>query len=201
MRNADPADDASAREVINNLFFSEKRYDLGDVGRYRINRKLNLTTDMDVRVLTKEDIIEIIKYLIELINSKADVDDIDHLSNRRVRTVGEQLSNQFAIGLARMSRTIRERMNVRDNEVFTPIDLINAKTISSVINSFFGTNACHSSWTRPTHWPRLLTSVVCLLWAPAVCHASVQASRFVTYTILTTDVFVLSRLLKVRTSV
>lgn len=141
LRNADPADDASAREVINNLFFSEKRYDLGDVGRYRINRKLNLTTDMDVRVLTKEDIIEIIKYLIELINSKAVVDDIDHLSNRRVRTVGEQLSNQFAIGLARMSRTIRERMNVRDNEVFTPTDLINAKTISSVINSFFGTNA------------------------------------------------------------
>ena len=141
LRNADPADDASAREVINNLFFSEKRYDLGEVGRYRINRKLNLSTDMDVRVLTKEDIIEIIKYLIELINSKALVDDIDHLSNRRVRTVGEQLSNQFAIGLARMSRTIRERMNVRDNEVFTPTDLINAKTISSVINSFFGTNA------------------------------------------------------------
>src|SRR5574344_1161603 len=141
LRNADPADDASAREVINNLFFSEKRYDLGDVGRYRINKKLGLTTDMDVKVLTKQDIIEIIKYLIELINSKADVDDIDHLSNRRVRTVGEQLSNQFAIGLARMSRTIRERMNVRDNEVFTPIDLINAKTISSVINSFFGTNA------------------------------------------------------------
>ena len=141
LRNADPADDASAREVINNLFFSEKRYDLGEVGRYRINRKLNLTTDMDIRVLTKEDIIEIIKYLIELINSKASVDDIDHLSNRRVRAVGEQLSNQFAIGLARMSRTIRERMNVRDNEVFTPTDLINAKTISSVINSFFGTNA------------------------------------------------------------
>ena len=141
LRNADPADDASAREVINNLFFSEKRYDLGEVGRYRINKKLNLDTDMDVKVLTKQDIIEIIKYLIELINSKADVDDIDHLSNRRVRTVGEQLSNQFAIGLARMSRTIRERMNVRDNEVFTPIDLINAKTISSVINSFFGTNA------------------------------------------------------------
>ena len=141
LRNADPADDASAREVINNLFFSEKRYDLGDVGRYRINRKLNLSTDMDVRVLTKEDIIEIIKYLIELVNSKAVVDDIDHLSNRRVRTVGEQLANQFAIGLARMSRTIRERMNVRDNEVFTPTDLINAKTISSVINSFFGTNA------------------------------------------------------------
>ena len=141
LRNADPADDASAREVINNLFFSEKRYDLGEVGRYRINKKLNLNTDMDVRVLTREDIIEIIRYLVELINSKATVDDIDHLSNRRVRTVGEQLSNQFAIGLARMSRTIRERMNVRDNEVFTPTDLINAKTISSVINSFFGTNA------------------------------------------------------------
>ena len=141
LRNADPADDASAREVINNLFFSDKRYDLGEVGRFRINRKLNLTTDMSVGVLTKEDIIEIIKYLIELINSKAVVDDIDHLSNRRVRTVGEQLANQFAIGLARMSRTIRERMNVRDNEVFTPTDLINAKTVSSVINSFFGTNA------------------------------------------------------------
>ena len=141
LRNADPADDASAREVIQNLFFSDKRYDLGDVGRYRINKKLGLETDMSVRVLTKEDIIEIIKYLIQLINSKAAVDDIDHLSNRRVRTVGEQLSNQFSIGLARMSRTIRERMNVRDNEVFTPTDLINAKTISSVINSFFGTNA------------------------------------------------------------
>ena len=141
LRNADPADDASAREVINNLFFSDKRYDLGEVGRYRINHKLNLHTDMDVRVLTKEDIIEIIKYLIELVNSNAKVDDIDHLSNRRVRTVGEQLSNQFAVGLARMGRTIRERMNVRDNEVFTPTDLINAKTISSVINTFFGTNA------------------------------------------------------------
>ena len=141
LRNADPADDASAREVINNLFFSEKRYDLGDVGRYRINRKLGLSTDMDIRVLTKEDIIEIIKYLIGLVNSMATVDDIDHLSNRRVRTVGEQLSNQFAIGLARMARTIRERMNVRDNEVFTPTDLINAKTVSAVINTFFGTNA------------------------------------------------------------
>ena len=140
LRNADPADDASAREVIQSLFFSDKRYDLGDVGRYRINKKLGLDTDMEVRVLTKEDIIEIIKYLIQLINSKATVDDIDHLSNRRVRTVGEQLSNQFSIGLARMNRTIRERMNVRDNEVFTPTDLINAKTISSVINSFFGTN-------------------------------------------------------------
>ncbi len=141
LRNAEPPDDASAREVINNLFFSEKRYDLGEVGRYRINKKLGLTTSMDVKVLTKEDMIEIIKYLIELINSKTDVDDIDHLSNRRVRTVGEQLYNQFGVGLARMSRTIRERMNVRDNEVFTPIDLINAKTISSVINTFFGTNA------------------------------------------------------------
>ena len=138
LRNADPADDASAREVINGLFFSDKRYDLGDVGRYRINRKLNLSIDPEIRVLTKEDIIEIIKYLVELANSKAVVDDIDHLSNRRVRTVGEQLSNQFASGLARMSRTIRERMNVRDNEVFSPTDLINAKTISSVINSFFG---------------------------------------------------------------
>ena len=130
LRNAEPADEASAREVITNLFFSEKRYDLGEVGRYRINKKLNLTTSEDVKVLTKEDIIEIIKYLIELIKS-----------NRRVRTVGEQLYNQFGIGLARMSRTVRERMNVRDNEVFTPIDLINAKTISSVVNSFFGTNA------------------------------------------------------------
>src|SRR5574344_2187920 len=141
LRNAEPADDASARETINGLFFSEKRYDLGEVGRYRINKKLNLDTDPRVRVLTKEDIIEIIKYLIALINSKVETDDIDHLSNRRVRTVGEQLYNQFGVGLARMARTIRERMNVRDNEVFTPIDLINAKTISSVINSFFGTNA------------------------------------------------------------
>ncbi len=141
LRSAEPADDASAREVINNLFFSEKRYDLGDVGRYRINKKLNLEIDDNIRVLTKEDIIAIIKYLIELVNSKAVVDDIDHLSNRRVRTVGEQLYNQFGVGLNRMARIIRERMNVRDNEVFTPIDLINAKTISSVINSFFGTNA------------------------------------------------------------
>ncbi len=140
LRNADAADDASAREVFQNLFFSDKRYDLGEVGRYRINKKLGLNTDADVRVLTKEDIIEIIKYLIKLINSNATVDDIDHLSNRRVRTVGEQLANQFSIGLARMARTIRERMNVRDNEVFQPTDLINAKTISSVINSFFGTN-------------------------------------------------------------
>ena len=141
LRNAEPPDDASAREVITNLFFSEKRYDLGEVGRFHINKKLGLNTSMDVKVLTRDDIIEIIKYLIGLINSKTDVDDIDHLSNRRVRTVGEQLYNQFGVGLARMARTIRERMNVRDNEVFTPIDLINAKTISSVINTFFGTNA------------------------------------------------------------
>ena len=141
LRNAEPADDQTARETINGLFFSEKRYDLGEVGRYRINKKLGLDTDMDVRVLTHRDIIEIIKHLIELINSKVTVDDIDHLSNRRVRTVGEQLYNQFGIGLARMARTIRERMNVRDNEVFTPVELINAKTVASVINTYFGTNA------------------------------------------------------------
>ncbi len=140
LRNAEPPDETTARDVIDKLFFSEKRYDLGEVGRFRMNKKLGLSTSMDTRVLTNEDIIEIIKYLIELINSKADVDDIDHLSNRRVRTVGEQLSNQFSVGLARMSRTIRERMNVRDNEVFAPVDLINSKTLSSVINSFFGTN-------------------------------------------------------------
>ncbi len=140
LRNTDPPDDETARSMIEKLFFSDKRYDLGDVGRYRINKKLNLNTPMDVKVLTKEDIIWIVKYLIELVNSKADVDDIDHLSNRRVRTVGEQLYTQFGVGLARMARTIRERMNVRDNEVFAPIDLINAKTLSSVINSFFGTN-------------------------------------------------------------
>ena len=141
LRNAEPADDATAREMIQNLFFSQKRYDLGEVGRYRINRKLNMSIPDDTRVLTKEDMIEIIKYLVMLINSNAEVDDIDHLSNRRVRTVGEQLFNQFGIGLARMARTVRERMNVRDNEVFTPTDLINAKSISSIINSYFGTNA------------------------------------------------------------
>lgn len=141
LRNADPPDDVTARDVIDKLFFSDKRYDLGDVGRYRINKKLGIDIDLETRILTREDIIAIIKYLIELVNSKTDVDDIDHLSNRRVRTVGEQLANQFGVGLARMARTIRERMNVRDNEVFTPIDLINSKTLSSVINSFFGTNA------------------------------------------------------------
>ncbi|MBP7850541.1 MAG: DNA-directed RNA polymerase subunit beta [Lentimicrobiaceae bacterium] len=140
LRNAEPPDEETARGIIDKLFFSDKRYDLGDVGRYRINRKLNLETSLDIRVLTKEDIIYIIRHLIELVNSKAEVDDIDHLSNRRVRTVGEQLYAQFGVGLARMARTIRERMNVRDNEVFTPMDLINAKTLSSVINSFFGTN-------------------------------------------------------------
>jgi len=140
LRNSEPPDEATARDVIDKLFFSDKRYDLGEVGRYRINKKLGLNTSIDTKVLTKEDITEIIKYLIKLINAKTDVDDIDHLSNRRVRTVGEQLFNQFGVGLARMARTIRERMNVRDNEVFTPIDLINSKTLSSVINSFFGTN-------------------------------------------------------------
>jgi len=140
LRNSEPPDEETARGVIDKLFFSETRYDLGEVGRYRINKKLNLEIEENVKILTKEDIISIIKYLIELINSKADVDDIDHLSNRRVRTVGEQLYNQFGVGLARMARTIRERMNVRDNEVFTPADLINAKTLSAVINSFFGTN-------------------------------------------------------------
>ena len=140
LRNADPPDEETARGIIERLFFSDKRYDLGDVGRYRINRKLNLDTPNEVKVLTKSDIIQIVKYLIKLINSKAEVDDIDHLSNRRVRTVGEQLYAQFGVGLARMARTIRERMNIRDNEVFTPTDLINARTLSSVINSFFGTN-------------------------------------------------------------
>ena len=140
LRNAEPPDEETARGIIDKLFFSDQRYSLGDVGRYRMNKKLGLDIGMDKQVLTKEDIITIIKYLIELINSKAEIDDIDHLSNRRVRTVGEQLASQFGVGLARMARTIRERMNVRDNEVFTPIDLINAKTLSSVINSFFGTN-------------------------------------------------------------
>ncbi|MFC0516284.1 DNA-directed RNA polymerase subunit beta [Mucilaginibacter angelicae] len=140
LRNAEPPDEETARGIIDRLFFSDKRYDLGDVGRYRINRKLKLSTSEETKVLTKQDIIAIVKYLIKLINSKAEVDDIDHLSNRRVRTVGEQLYAQFGVGLARMARTIRERMNIRDNEVFTPTDLINARTLSSVINSFFGTN-------------------------------------------------------------
>ncbi|MBE85961.1 MAG: DNA-directed RNA polymerase subunit beta [Flavobacteriaceae bacterium] len=140
LRNAEPPDEETARGIIDKLFFSEQRYNLGEVGRYRMNKKLGLDIDMENLVLTKQDIITIIKFLIELINSKSEIDDIDHLSNRRVRTVGEQLSGQFGVGLSRMARTIRERMNVRDNEVFTPIDLINAKTLSSVINTFFGTN-------------------------------------------------------------
>ncbi|RMD69257.1 MAG: DNA-directed RNA polymerase subunit beta, partial [Bacteroidetes bacterium] len=140
LRGAEPPDDETARGIIDKLFFSDKRYNLGEVGRYKINRKLGLDTPMDVLVLTKEDIIEIVKYLVRLTNQNADIDDIDHLSNRRIRTVGEQLYAQFGVGLARMARTIRERMNVRDNEVFTPVDLINARTLSSVINSFFGTS-------------------------------------------------------------
>lgn len=140
MRGADAPDDETARGIIEKLFFSDKRYDLGEVGRYKINQKLRKETELDTKVLTKEDIVAIVKYLVQLVNDKAVVDDIDHLSNRRVRTVGEQLYAQFGVGLARMARTIRERMNVRDNEVFTPIDLINARTLSSVINSFFGTS-------------------------------------------------------------
>ena len=162
LRNAEPPDEETARGIIDKLFFSDQRYNLGEVGRYRMNKKLGLDIPMEKQVLTKEDIITIVKYLIELINSKAEIDDIDHLSNRRVRTVGEQLSQQFGVGLARMARTIRERMNVRDNEVFTPIDLINAKTLSSVINSFFGTNQLSQfmDQTNPlaeiTHKRRLL---------------------------------------------
>ncbi|HAL65433.1 MAG TPA: DNA-directed RNA polymerase subunit beta, partial [Bacteroidales bacterium] len=140
LRSADPPDEETARGIIEKLFFSDKRYDLGDVGRYRINKKLDLDIHDDVKVLTREDIIAIIRYIVAMVNNRAEIDDIDHLSNRRVRTVGEQLYGQFGVGLARMARTIRERMNVRDNEVFTPTDLINAKTLSSVINSFFGTN-------------------------------------------------------------
>ena len=140
LRGTDPPDEETARGIIEKLFFSDKRYNLGEVGRYKINRKLGLDTSNNVSVLTKEDIVEIVKYLVKLVNQKAEIDDIDHLSNRRVRTVGEQLYAQFGVGLARMARTIRERMNVRDNEVFTPIDLINARTLSSVINSFFGTS-------------------------------------------------------------
>ena len=136
--------------MIDKLFFSEQRYDLGEVGRFRINRKLKIDEE-ESRTLTTDDIIRIIKTLLDLVNSNTDVDDIDHLSNRRIRTVGEQLYSQFGVGLARMARTIRERMNVRDNEVFTPTDLINAKTLSSVINSFLAPTSCRSSWTKPTH--------------------------------------------------
>jgi DNA-directed RNA polymerase subunit beta len=191
LRNAEPPDEETARGIIDKLFFSDQRYSLGEVGRYRMNKKLGLDIGMDKQVLTKEDIITIIKYLIELINSKAEIDDIDHLSNRRVRTVGEQLSSQFGVGLARMARTIRERMNVRDNEVFTPIDLINAKTLSSVINSFFGTNQLSQfmDQTNPlaeiTHKRRLsaLDQVVCL--------EKEQVSRYVMFIIRITGVYVL----------
>ena len=195
LRNSEPPDENTARDVIDKLFFSEKRYDLGNVGRYRLNKKLGLTIDPNVRVLTNTDIIEIIKYLIQLINSRATVDDIDHLSNRRVRTVGEQLANQFSVGLSRMARTIRERMNVRDSEQFNPIDLINAKTLSSVINSFFGTSQLSQfmDQTNPlaevTHKRRLSAL------GPG------GLSRFETYTTPTTDVSVLSSRLKDLTSV
>ncbi len=201
LRNAEPPDEETARGIIDKLFFSDKRYDLGEVGRYRINKKLNLDIDMENRVLTKVDIIEIIKYLIELINSKTNVDDIDHLSNRRVRTVGEQLYSQFGVGLARMARTIRERMNVRDNEVFTPIDLINAKTLSSVINSFFGTNQLSQfmDQTNPlseiTHKRRLSAL------GPGVFLERERVLRFVTFTILIMVAYVPLKHLKGQTLV
>ena len=189
LRNAEPPDEETARGIIDKLFFSDQRYNLGEVGRYRMNKKLQLEVNGQAG-FNQQDIITIVKYLIELINSKAEIDDIDHLSNRRVRTVGEQLSSQFGVGLARMARTIRERMNVRDNEVFTPIDLINAKTLSSVINTFFGTNQLSQfmDQTNPlaeiTHKRRLsaLGLVVFL--------EKEQDLRYVMFTILTTDVYV-----------
>ena len=156
LRSAEAPDDETARGIIEKLFFSDQRYSLGHVGRFRINRRLKKDISLDQMVLTNEDIVSIISHLISLVNSKVDVDDIDHLSNRRIRTVGEQLSNQFNVGLSRMARTIRERMNVRDNEVFTPIDLINAKTLSAVINSFLELHSCHSLWTRPILLLKLL---------------------------------------------
>jgi DNA-directed RNA polymerase subunit beta len=201
LRNAEPPDEETARGIIDKLFFSDKRYDLGEVGRYRLNKKLGMDTGADTRVLTKADIIAIIKYLIELINSKADIDDIDHLSNRRVRTVGEQLYAQFGVGLARMARTIRERMNVRDNEVFTPTDLINAKTLSSVINSFFGTNQLSQfmDQTNPlaeiTHKRRLSAL------GPGGLSRERQASKYVTFTTRTTAASAPSKRRKARTSV
>ena len=158
LRGTDPPDNETARGIIDKLFFSDKRYDLGEVGRYKINLKLKNDADKDMRVLTKDDIIEIVKYLVRLTNQKAEIDDIDHLSNRRVRTVGEQLYAQFGVGLARMARTIRERMNVRDNEVFAPIDLINARTLSSVINSFLEQVSYLSSWIKPIHFLKSLIS-------------------------------------------
>ncbi len=201
LRSSEPPDEATARDVIDKLFFSDKRYDLGDVGRYKLNKKLGLSTDPAVRVLTKEDMIEIIKYLIKLLNARTDVDDIDHLSNRRVRTVGEQLYNQFGVGLARMARTIRERMNVRDNEVFTPVDLINSKILSSVINSFFGTNALSQFMDQTNPLAEITQNVVCRPWDLAVFPVTVPDTRCVTFTIPTTDDFVRSRPRKVRISV
>ncbi len=201
LRNSEPPDEATARDVIDKLFFSDKRYDLGEVGRYRINKKLGLDTAMDMKVLTKEDIIRIIKYLIELINSKTDVDDIDHLSNRRVRTVGEQLATQFGVGLARMASTIRERMNVRDNEVFTPIDLINSKTLSSVINSFFGTNQLSQFMDQTNPLAEITHKRRMSALGPGGFRANVRVSRFVTFTTPIMVVSALLKLLKVRISV
>jgi DNA-directed RNA polymerase subunit beta len=201
LRGADAPDDETARGIIEKLFFSDKRYDLGEVGRYKINQKLRKDIDLETKVLTKEDIVAIVKYLVQLVNDKAEVDDIDHLSNRRVRTVGEQLYSQFGVGLARMARTIRERMNVRDNEVFTPIDLINARTLSSVINSFFGTSSCRSSLIKPIHWRRSPTSVVFQRLAPAVFHVNAPVLRCATCTIRTMDACVPLKLPKARISV
>jgi DNA-directed RNA polymerase subunit beta len=189
LRNTEPPDEETARGIIDKLFFSDKRYDLGEVGRYRLNKKLHKTYDEKSQVLTKVDIIRIVQYLIQLQNSKAHVDDIDHLSNRRIRTVGEQLYAQFGVGLARMARTIRERMNIRDNEVFTPADLINASTLSSVINSFFGTNQL-----SPVHGPNQSTGrgdaqSAFLPSVPAVSPVSVLVLRFVTFTTLTMVAF------------
>ena len=201
LRNSEPPDEATARDVIDKLFFSDKRYDLGEVGRYRINKKLGLNTEMDIKVLTKEDIIAIIKYLIELINSKTDVDDIDHLSNRRVRTVGEQLMNQFSVGLASMARTIRERMNVRDNEVFTPVDLINSKTLSSVINSFFGTNQLSQFMDQTNPLSEMTHKRRMSALGPGGLSRERAGLKYVTFTIRTTDVFVLLKHRKDRISV
>ncbi|ULT43470.1 hypothetical protein KRR40_08590 [Niabella defluvii] len=193
LRGADAPDNETARGIIDKLFFSDKRYDLGEVGRYKINRKLNIDAPLDQKTLTKLDIIEIIKYLVRLTNGKAEIDDIDHLSNRRVRTVGEQLYAQFGVGLARMARTIRERMNVRDNEVFTPVDLINARTLSSVINSFFGTSQLSQflDQTNPlseiTHKRRISAL------GPGGLSRERAGFGFVTYTIRTMAVCVLSK--------
>ncbi len=201
LRGADAPDNETARGIIDKLFFSDKRYDLGEVGRYKINRKLDLDLSFDQKVLNEGRYHRDHQIPGRLTNWKAEIDDIDHLSNRRVRTVGEQLYAQFGVGLARMASTIRERMNVRDNEVFTPVDLINARTLSSVINSFFGTSSCHSSLIRQIHWLRSRTSVVSPHSDPVVLSVKEQASKFVTYTILTMVVCVPLKHLKVRTLV